>query len=377
MQIEPFSWQGGWDSDAALKEAELLLYFASPDLIRTRDVASLLSARYPAARQIGCSTGGEIYCAEFIEGSLSGVALRLDRSEFTIAQSCIAANKTAQDIGAELAGELLREHLRLVFVLSDGLGVNGSELIRGFKSVLPDSVLLTGGLAGDGAAFESTYVGVDAAPVQGCVAALGFYGRDFHCRSGCKGGWQVFGPQRIITRSEGNILYELDDKPALDLYKQYLGEEADTLPGSAMLYPLAIRPPGQAEQDVVRTIVGIDESQRSLTFAGDVPIGYSAQLMTSNYTHLADGAQESARQALAADGNERTNPTELAILISCIGRKLLMGQMVADEVDAVREMMPGTVLTGFYSYGEIAPHGFTGSCELHNQTMTITTMWEG
>ncbi len=372
LRSELFSWIGGWDKESGVADAALVIYFAAPALIRNNNVTEILRQRYPQARQIGCSSGGEIIGVEVFDDSISGVALDFDRATFSIVSTAVTPGDDHRT-GVRLATELLGDDLKLVFVLSDGLNVNGSDLVRGFSEVLPESVLLTGGLAGDGADFGETYVGLDGAPKPMQVLALGVYGSGIHCSSGSMGGWQVFGPPRQISRSEGSVLYELDGAPALDLYKQYLGAEADNLPGSALLYPLAIRAPGQNDQDIVRTIIGVDEENKSLIFAGDVPEGYSAQLMSASFAQLARGAELSAGQAdVNPDGKEA-----LALLVSCIGRKLLMGQMVADEIEAVSDTLsPSTKIVGFYSYGEIAPHSFTGNCQLHNQTMTITTMWE-
>jgi hypothetical protein len=239
------------------------------------------------------------------------------------------------------------------------------------KSALADGVVLTGGLAGDGAAFQSTLVGADCAPRQGMVAAIGFYGAAIRIRHGSLGGWDPFGPERLITRSRENVLYELDGEPALDLYERYLGEEAKNLPGSALLFPLSICAAHDRETHLVRTVVGIDREEKAMIFAGDVPTGHSAQLMRGNFEHLVEAAAKAAGQA-AAEG-----AGALAILISCIGRKLLLGTRIDEEVETACEVLGSTCKTiGFYSYGEICPHDFTTSCELHNQTMTITLIDE-
>jgi len=195
----------------------------------------------------------------------------------------------------------------------------------------------------------------------------------------------VFGVRRRITRASGSTLFELDGEPALDLYERYLGpEEAGALPGSALFYPLRIYDPDRPEHDIVRTVLTIDRDQRSLTFAGDMPSGWVAQLMRGSHHRLVAGAREAGQQACAmadlADGPGATGSPgsdRLAILISCIGRRLLMGQRVADEIEAATlGLGAGTRRIGFYSYGEMAPHAQSGFCELHNQTMTITTLSE-
>ncbi|CAA0106442.1 Uncharacterised protein [Zhongshania aliphaticivorans] len=372
MKTELFSWQDGWDSETGMADAELIIYFSAPQIIRAHDVSSILRSRYPNARQIGCSSGGEIYGAEVLDGSISGVALSFEHAAFSIANAPLVETEEYK-IGIKLGSELRCDDLKLVFILSDGLNVNGSELVRGLSQVLPEGVLLTGGLAGDGPDFGETYVGVDEQPKARQVLALGVSGSRLKCRSGNTGGWQVFGPPRQISRSKGSVLFELDGSPALDLYKKYLGSEADNFLSTALLYPIAIRAPGQRDQDIVRTVIDIDEINKSLIFAGDVPEGYSAQLMSASFGQLATGAEMSAEQAIV--GMNNTKP--LALLVSGIGRKLLMRQMIADEVEAVKDVLPvGANIVGLYAYGEIAPHEFTGNCQLHNQTMTITTLWE-
>jgi hypothetical protein len=243
------------------------------------------------------------------------------------------------------------------------------------KQALPDDVVVTGGLSGDGERFERTLVCANEMPIEGCVAALGFYGTKLRVGFGSLGGWDPFGPERLITRSKDNVLYELDNQSALALYKRYLGPHAAGLPATGLLFPLALRM-GSAESrhGLVRTILSINEEEQSLTFAGDVPEGSYARLMKANFERLIDGAIGAAR---ACHERISENSAELAILISCVGRKLVLKQRIEEEVEGVREVLgPGAAITGFYSYGEISPHTPTAKCELHNQTMTITTFAE-
>jgi hypothetical protein len=234
-------------------------------------------------------------------------------------------------------------------------------------------VTLTGGLAGDGDRFSSTCVVWDDIVKKDSVVALGFYGEHLKVGYGSLGGWDSFGPERLITRSRGNILYELDGHNALQLYKKYLGEHARELPASGLLFPLSIRVSAD-QPPVVRTILAIDERDQSLVFAGDVPEGVSSRLMKANFDRLIDGAVGAAETSQAPLGS---SPAELAILISCVGRKLVLKQRVEEEVEGVREVLgEKPVLTGFYSYGEISPFTPGAKCELHNQTMTITTFLE-
>ncbi|MBI5166048.1 MAG: FIST C-terminal domain-containing protein [Magnetospirillum sp.] len=366
--------EAGWQFDATatdLDAAQLVLYFAAPGALTDGSRLRELRQRFPVAKLVGCTTGGEIFGAEVYDGTIAVAAIRFARAHVALHAEQIDACGGSFEAGRRLGAGLPHPGLRGVFVLSDGTRVNGSELVRGLKEGLPEGVVLTGGLAGDGAAFKLTLVGADRDPVAGTILALGFYGDSLDIRHGSFGGWDTFGPERRITRSDGNILYELDGEPALDLYKRYLGEEAARLPGSALLFPLRVKAHPDQATEVVRTVVGIDEPRHAMIFAGDVPTGSTAQLMHGDFEHLIEGAGMAARQAYG-DGT-----ASLAILVSCIGRKLLLGQRIAEEVEAVTGVLgPQCVPIGFYSYGEISPHDFSGSCELHNQTMTITVIHE-
>ncbi|EME71241.1 hypothetical protein H261_04208 [Paramagnetospirillum caucaseum] len=375
MWIEQRIWtaRDGWSvSGSRDGAASLVLYFAAPGSRPAETILTDLRQAYGDAPILGCTTGGEILGPEVIDDSVVVSALGFARASVRVTAHDLSDMSQSRDIGAALAQALAGPELRAVFILSDGTRVNGDSLVAGCLGAVASDVVVTGGLAGDGPRFQSTAVGCDDAMRPGRVAAVGFYGESLSIGHGSFGGWDEFGPPRTITRSAGNVLYELDGEPALDLYKRYLGDEAQGLPGSALLFPLSIRPmKGDAGGEVVRTIVGIDEESKSMIFAGDMPTGHLARLMRGNFDNLVDGAGRAAEAAAVVAA-----PC-LALLVSCIGRKLLMGQRIAEEVEIVADVLGRTAsLMGFYSYGEISPHGFTSKCELHNQTMTITTISE-
>lgn len=366
----------GWNfCGAPVAQPNLVLWFAAPNLARKPEVYDALRARFPNALIAGCSTGGEIHNDEVLDGTAVAAAVAFDRATVRGFQTTITAQTDAAAAGREIATALAAPDLRAIYILSDGLMVNGAKLVQGLLTVVPSEVVITGGLAGDGADFSATCVGLDFPPTPGVIAAIGFYGEGLTVNWGSAGGWDSFGPKRLITRSDANVLYELDGEPALALYKRYLGEAAEELPGSALLFPLVIRPDMESPYDVVRTIVGIDEKAQSLIFAGDIPQNWSAQLMRGVPDGLIDGALRAAHQSKLGEGCGEGNDS-LALIVSCIGRKLMMGQRISDEVEIIREECGEVPTIGFYSYGEICPHGFTGECTLHNQTMTITVLRE-
>ena len=352
----------------------LVLVFGPSDLADRPEVLRAIHGAFPASRLVGCSTAGEIFDSKVSDGTLSVGVVRFEHTRVRTAGVPVKLPTRSREAGRALAAELLGPDLRSILVLSDGLGVNGSELVRGINDAVPPAVLVTGGLAGDGDRFVRTWVLAGGEPRSGFVSAVGLYGERVHVGHGSKGGWDIFGPERVVTRSHGNVLFELDGRPALDLYKEYLGERASGLPATALLFPLALRAGRDDAHQVVRTVLAVDEADRSMTFAGDIPVGSLAQLMKANFDRLVEGASVAA--IATNDVSAPANVPGLLLSISCVGRRLVLGERTEEETEATLEAMPaGTKQIGFYSYGELSPHA-NGSCDLHNQTMTLTTIRE-
>ena len=380
MHTHQLSWTtaAGWHGvGKKCGAADLVLFFGTRQALASGSRYRELRRMFPHARILGCSTGGQICNGDVTDEEIAAVALRFDATRVRLACEPASGPEHSRATGEAIGRTLAAADLAGIFVLSDGLNVNGSELVAGITGMVGDNVPLTGGLAGDGGQFQKTLVGADCAPRNRTVGAVGFYGSAIRIGHGSAGGWDEFGPRRRITRSRGNVLFELDGKPALDLYARYLGDEdVKGLPGTALLFPLRIHDPKRPDHDIVRTILAVDHAARSMTFAGDVPEGWLAQLMRGNFDRLAVGAATAARQAAAGIVEGRSGG-QVALLVSCIGRRLLMGQRTVDEVEAAGvELGDGVTRLGFYSYGEIAPHSASGVCELHNQTMTVTTLSE-
>jgi hypothetical protein len=377
MRIEQTVWNpkaGRTAGDAGLGEAaQLVLVFGAPAPLESPEIFAELGARYPAAHLCFASTAGEIVGSIVQDDSVVATAIHFETSRVEARAIDLGRVAGSFEAGSELAGMLPEAGLVHVLLFSDGLRVNGTDLVHGMAARLDETVAVTGGLAGDGPRFERTLVSLDAPPSPGQVVAVGLYGDGLRVGCGSMGGWDSFGPERLITRASGNVLFELDGVSALALYKRYLGDRAAGLPASGLLFPLSLRSPA-SEDGVVRTILAIDEQAQSLTFAGDVPEGSYVRLMKANFDRLIDGAAGAAQASHRALGSFTP---ELAILISCVGRKLVLQQRVEEEVDAVRQVLgEGSAVAGFYSYGEISPHTPHASCELHNQTMTITALRE-
>jgi hypothetical protein len=372
-----FAADRGWSaplSSALDSERTLVLAFGATTFLDDWTALDELRGAYPRASVVGCSTSGEIVGTTVNDDTLAVAVTRFDHTDLRVAEARIDRSEDSVAAGRQLAAELTGPGLAAVLLFSDGLGVNGTELVRGLNAGLPEGVPVSGGLAGDGDRFQRTWTCANGAPRSGSVVAVGLYGSRIKVCHGSQGGWNIFGPERLVTQSSRNQLFQLDGRPALDLYKEYLGEHAAALPASALRFPLALRDGSSAQKMLVRTVLSIDEEKKSMTFAGNVPEGSLAQLMQTNLESLIDGAARAA-QSISGGGGTAAEDERLSIAISCVGRRLLLGERAEEEVEAVLTELPGARQIGFYSYGEIAPYE-GGFCDLHNQTMTVTTLSE-
>lgn len=366
MRIE----QIGHPSEASLRGANLVFAFSNNATLREPGFAESLRRAYPEAILAGCSTAGEIRGERVQDDTLCITAIAFERSRVQGAAIDLTDYPCSYDAGSRLGSCLPGAGLKHAIVISDGLKVNGSELARGLQETLPPGVVTTGGLAGDSDRFKETTLLFQDSVQEGLAFILGLYG-DVRVGYGSLGGWDPFGPERRITRAFANKLHDLDGESALGLYKKYLGDFARDLPASALHFPLRIRA-DQKDPGVVRTVLAVKEEDDCMTFAGEMPTGWYATLMRANFDRLIDGAVTAAQSASVS-----VKDPDLALLISCVGRRLVLKQRIEEEVEGVREVLgKKAALFGFYSYGELSPFTPGVRCELHNQTMTITTLSE-
>jgi len=354
------------------EDAELVIGFGLRELVTNPSNFIKIRDTFPNAKLVLCSSAGEIYHDTVFNNTISLVALTFSTTAVKTFEVNSKAFSSSYDAGVALIKKFSGYNLKLVMIFSDGGIVNGSELVKGINAFKGENVLITGGLAGDGADFNETVVGLDQLPKSGTIVGIGFYGDQLQVSHGSMGGWESFGLERTVTKADGNVLYQIDEKNVLELYKSYLGKYTEKLPASALLFPLSIQT-GNESKPIVRTILSIDEDNQSMIFAGDIPIGSKVRFMRSNFDRLIDAASQAASACLEMNNFK----PKLALLISCVGRKLVLDTRTEEEIEAVSEILgEGTILSGFYSYGEISPLKPWEDCVLHNQTMTITCLSE-
>jgi len=379
MQVEQCFWSSetGWvPAFPGLTlggRANLVLLFGSVERVRGSECLARVRANYPEAHVVGCTTAGLIHGARVTDDTIGLTAVRFEHTRVALVRARIEGSAGSIWAGETLGRALDPRGLRHVFVLSEGLQVNASELVRGIDRTLPEGVTVSGGCAGDGNRLATTHVWGDGEAEQAQVVGLGFYGERLEVGVSAIGGWRPFGPDRVITRSKGNVLYEFDGRPALALYKEYLGKYASELPASGLMFPLELRS-DEAGRPVLRAILSADEQEQSITYAGSVPEGTQARFMFATIDDLLQGTQSAARLSMQRLG---AFPPQLSILVSCNGRRYVLKQRVEEEVEAVQQALGSqAALAGFYSYGEIAPAESGGRSQLHNETMTITSFAE-
>lgn len=377
MQIEQSYWtlSDGWSSTKPLslfQRANFILVFGGIDVIVCEKRFLEIKEKYPNANILTCSTAGEIIEDRVQDNSIVVTAIYYEKTDLKFVEIDVSNYSDSYNCGEEIASQMDFENLKNILVLSDGILVNGDELVKAMNDHFPEEVVVTGGLAADNGNFSTTCTGLNQAPKPGKIVAVGYYGNEISITHGSKGGWDEFGPTRTVTRSHGNVLLELDGKNALELYKLYLGDKADQLPSSALLFPLCIY--NDDRTSIVRTILSIDEKNGSMIFAGDIPQDSKVRFMMANFDRLIDGAYGAAEEILIKMEGDKPS---FVLMISCIGRKLVLGPRIDEEVEAVNELFgKDAVYAGFYSNGEISPILDSTKCSLHNQTMTITTYSE-
>ena len=360
-------------SDFPAEKAQLVLVFGSGELITSEEFFNQIRLKFSQADIVSCSTAGEILHNEVYDDSAVVTAIYFEKASVKSVSVEINKNVNSFETGKTLMSLLKQDELVSVLVISEGSFVNGSDLVAGFNELNTKNIPITGGLAGDAARFEKTQVGLNTVAKEGTVVAVGFYGPSLLIGHSSFGGWDEFGKERVITRSTKNVLYEIDGKKALDLYKEYLGPYVDELPGSALLFPISLRT-NDVNKNLVRTILNVNEEDGSMIFAGNMPEGSRVRLMKVNFEKVINGSSIAASNTASMHADHNAN---LAILISCVGRKLILQDRTSEEVQAAQKIFGNqTAITGFYSYGELSPFNPGSNCELHNQTMTITTFTE-
>lgn len=352
-------------------ERMLALVFASPEFSEHSAVLEQLRTHYPGLQIAGCSTAGNIIGEQLSDHSIVVTLIQFDSATFRVETFDCSQAKDSRKVGTQIGRTFASDGLRHILIFSDGLNVVGSELVSGVQAVLPPRVKVSGGLAGDEDRFGKTFT-IDKNGISDHkVVAVALYGEKLSITSGTAGGWIPFSAEQIVTRSEGNIVYELDGRSALACYHDYLGQSSSELPAIGLKYPLLVRSNSEANLWTVRSVLGVNDEEGSLTFAGTIAQGATVRLMYAHKEAIIHAAGTACDLAW-----HQQRGSKLALGVSCVGRRLVLEDRVAEELHEAKTKLPlGTRMIGFYSYGEICPHR-SGELEFHNQSFTVTLLGE-
>jgi hypothetical protein len=380
-------WVGvGWSSEAegapagraAARQAltggdtKLLLVFASDRY----DLGSLLGAVRDSAGSevpvVGCSTAGEIAAGGARDATV--VIIALGGPGFSVATAVgSSASGDLRSAGAAAAAcvqEVASSRYRALLLLTDGLAGDQMEIVRGAYGVAGAEVPLVGGCAGDDLRMQSTAQLHGPSVLTDSVVAAAI-GSDAPLGIGVRHGWRRVGEPMVVTRSNGNRVYGLDDKPALDVYLEYLGAppaasaDAGAFTRFAATHPLGLHRRSTEEQ--VRFIGDANFDDRSLGCIAAVPQGASVWLMEGDEHSVLAATDAACTDAVEALGGRA--PLGI-VAFDCIARRSVLGEAgVAQEVLRITDHADGAAVAGFYTYGEIArTRGMSG---FHNQTLVV------
>jgi len=356
-------------------ENTLILCFARPGFFAQPQLKSLKS-QFPKSQVVGCSTAGNIAGDAIEDDVVVATFCQFEATQVVCRDFSVGAGGASVATGLAIASEFGRiPDVKHIFILSEDLKINGASLVRTVADELKrlgSTASVSGGMAGTGPDFGlSETVFQDTIAAQR-VVAVALAGAQLQVTSAAGAGWDRFGPQRMITKSQGNLLLEIDGRPALDLYSEYLGPElTKSLPGSAILFPLAVEIDGMP--DVIRSVLGMDFQTKAMAFAAEVPEGAKAFIMKCSFEKLITAAKIAAQEALR--GQPQDKPL-LAVVVSCVGRRIVLGEKCEDELEIVRSILPKhSTMCGFYSNGEVSALPHQG-VQYHNETFSLTLLSE-
>ncbi len=379
MQVQLYRYTDDWDRplDARLdSDTTLVLLFGEIGPQRDQHAAlRSVCATFPRSIKSGGSRGSDIYEGRLEEYALVLAVIRFEKSRLKRAEYSVTSTEDSHRAGHALGKALQHDDLRGVFLIGAGERIDEEALTLGINRSLSEKVVVTGGVTTHNYRRQTTHIlSEDCQTRTDSVSAVGYYGDAIRFIASRQEGWERFGIEYKITSSRGNILYTLNHRPALEVYKNHLGKLADKLPGIAARFPLAIQSGHTHRAPKIHTIIGIDEARQALLFAQDIPAGHYAMFMKADAHRLLLGACEAARNlshAYHPPASEALN-----ITVSSMRRKRLLLHRTDEEPKMVRHFLPsGIHQVGFYSDGTIAPTG-SGQSTADRQTLVLTLIWE-
>ncbi len=320
----------------------------------------------------GASTGDNFTDGEIESHTIVVLLLDIDPAYFQLAIKG-ADEGTIKEIAEQIGKSALTTFKKPAFlVVSGGLAVDGDEIIAGIESACGIGTTIFGGLAADFLRMQRTYVFNNDKLCDYGLLALILDEEKISLSGMAVGGWKPMGMDRIITKSVGNVVYTIDNEPALDFVSRYAGlKDLDT--NNALNFLISSNFQLQLKREdkhpVMRTPMQANAEDRSIVFAGSLPEGSKVKLC------LLPGFEviEAALNEFNNYKKDQPEPDAL-ILFSCAGRQLTLGPYVSEEIDGIKNIW-NAPLAGFFCYGEIG-RVVSGQHEFHNMTCSLATLME-
>lgn len=346
----------------------LAMVFASVDM-ELKAIHSYLGMK--GVNVFGCSSCGEfVYNSNeqiISEGAIACLLLDLNPGTFSI-KIFDGRGRNSFDLGRSV-GEWTHSVFEKpgLFILASGLDTDGEQVVRGIQDSAGEHISMFGGLAGDDARFKETMVfSSEKTETQGAIALVIDLAH-YEINGIATSGWVSIGADKLITSSEGNIVYTIDDQPALDVYKEYLNVRDEELPEIGIEYPLMIKK--RDNQNVLRAVINVDREKKALIFAGSVPNQSVVSFSSSPGFEIIDFTKKRVNEF-----HEKNPRADVLILFSCMARHSALGPTISEEMDEAWHLWDSP-LVGFFTYGEIG-NNYNAACNFYNQTFTLVALRE-
>lgn len=335
-------------------------------------VCSLLNDK--GIQIFGSTTSGEFISPEISEGGIVIMLLDINPAFFKLLffeTGDSSAFETSKQLGAEGKNVFSNP----AFIIASGwLHTDGEQIVKGIEEGFGKEVTVFGGMAGDDLALREPVVFTYGKQSTTGVVAIIFDEDKIDVKGIATCGWKPIGITKTITKSTGNIVYTIDDQPALDLVIKYLGLNLDNEISESMVVNLGAYYPLQLEREnappVMRTTMLGNKEDRSLICAGTVPQGAKVRFSLPPDFDVIDTVVEECTDLK----NEKQHEADAMIMFSCVSRYLSFGVMTSEEIERVQQVW-NAPLIGFFSYGEFGKSK-KGKHEFHNNTCCVVVLKE-
>jgi len=317
----------------------------------------------------GASSAGEFINEDHTEESIVVLLLDMDPTAFMVYHQ-EADFSTSFSAGHKLAEFGLNKFKNPIFLVTFSMTVNGEGVIAGVHDLIPRERIF-GGMAGDDFAMKATYSFTNDRISPSSLTGLILDGDKIQVDGVAFCGWEPIGGKNRITRSKDNVVYEINEQPAMEVVKQVFGEFYETLDNHDVLmgaaqYPFQMIKDGKY---VLRAALYSNEEDGSLFLAGPVEEGQEFRFSVApGFEVIEDTVNKFKEYA-----NNKPKP-EALILFSCKARHMSLGPLVEDELAGIHEIW-GKDMIGFFTYGEIGMDT-DGKTNFYNETCSLVMISE-